>query len=336
MGRCENMQKYVLQATESAPKMYPMKIIRGDLYFYGQDGSLYVPDGVFLHNGWGDGRSSHVVGDDKKPLPDRLHILFFSYTENQFYEGDFKLPYEKISRLFQEGFYSPNEGGHVTYHDIVVGVAPGGVVCIWLWELEKRTEVFFGQAKKIEGNWGWVNNNSNYTRKEYVKLGIEDALGTKEAIEEYEKHGVPFGLWSKYHEARYHWVPQFTNLPLYDSRITQIDYFNGERDYLSIPLNKNIEKMSRAVPEMIVLIWKRSVGKPLKLKLFFEEEAIFGLFKKINKPGQTLRFEFRITEINGKHDLSIWLHNDTESAEFKNFRMETYGIPDRVPEPYVE
>jgi len=332
LGACASMAKYELQATEGAPKGYPMQIITGDLHYHDGSGSLYVPEGALLYNGWGNGRSSHVVGDDKKPLPDRLHIVFFSYTENQFYEGDFKLPYEKIASLFQAGFYSPNLEKHTTYHKIVVGVAPGGVVSVWLWKIEKRTEIFFGKAKKIEGNWKWINDNPKYTREEYVRLGIEDVLKTKEAIEAYHKNGVPFGLWEKYHKARYHWVPVFTNMPLYDKRISLIEYFNGEIDYLDYPLSKGIVEQTRAVPKKITYVWDQPYGKPLMLELFFDEKSIFKLFEKMARPGETLKFEFRVVEKDGKNDFTMWLKNDKDAVEIKDFRVETYGIPDRAPQ----
>ena len=45
----------------------------------------------------------HVVGDDFKPLPNKLVITWFSYIENKFYTGEFDLPYDKIKQLFDEG-----------------------------------------------------------------------------------------------------------------------------------------------------------------------------------------------------------------------------------------
>ncbi|MBN4080457.1 DUF2931 family protein, partial [Beggiatoa alba] len=111
--------KFDWQASEGAPNNYPMKIIAGSLSFP-NGGSLYVPNGVKLHNGWGKGRSTHVGGDDLKSLPNKLSILFFSYTEDQFYRGEFALPYNKILALFQAGHYSPNDKGDITYDEITV------------------------------------------------------------------------------------------------------------------------------------------------------------------------------------------------------------------------
>ncbi len=97
-----DMTKFEWQPTESGPRYYPMEILSGSLIYHDGSGSSYIPNGVTLHHGWGRGVSSHVLGDGKRkdPLPNRLTIRFFSYTENQFYEGDFELPYDKILALF--------------------------------------------------------------------------------------------------------------------------------------------------------------------------------------------------------------------------------------------
>jgi len=153
-----NATKFDWQASKSTPKSYPMQIIAGNFYSPNGD-SLYVPDGVFLHKGWGIGRSSHVVGKDLKSLPDRLSLSFFSYRENQFYSAKFALPYKEILALFQAGHYSPNNDGHITYHRITVGVAPGGTVSVWLVSIDRTLEIFFGYADKEKGNWKWINDN---------------------------------------------------------------------------------------------------------------------------------------------------------------------------------
>src|SRR5690625_6866949 len=89
--------------------------------------------------------SSHIVGLDLKPLPDRLDIKFFSYTENQFYHGVFELPYERILSLFSEGSLNKEDP---TYYRIMVGVrseehtselqSRGHLVCRLLLEKKKK------------------------------------------------------------------------------------------------------------------------------------------------------------------------------------------------------
>lgn len=140
------MDKFEWQATESGPRNYPMEIVKGDLFYHDGSGSLYVPNRATLDHGWGTMRSSHIVGPDYKPLSNRLEITFFSYTENQFYVGKFDLPYKKILAMFKEGYDAPSRG-RITYRQIIVGVAPGGTVSVWLSGISKTTEVFSGKAE---------------------------------------------------------------------------------------------------------------------------------------------------------------------------------------------
>lgn len=321
------MTKFEWQATESAPKNYPMKIISGSLSYQDGSGSLYVPDKSRINHGWGRGVSSHVVGDERKPLPHRLSISFFSYTENQFYRGQFDLPYKKILRLFQNGFYSPNEEGHTTYGKIIVGVAPGGAVSVWLWRYEKITEVFFGQAEKIDGDWRWINTNPKYTREEYIQIGINEAISDAKALAALKKNGVPIGLWERYRK-RYDWQPLFTNMALRDKRISSINYFNGEQDYLNYPLEKDIAATTRAIPRSLSFVWQPEKGKARLFELTFDEDEIFAAFKKLGGHGEPLKIEMLMEKIDGQFMFSVALRNDKEILKLKKTDLQTYAARD--------
>jgi len=319
------MTKFEWQATESAPKNYPMEITSGSLIYHDGSGSLYVPDGATIHHGWGKGISSHVVGEDFKPLPSRLRISFFSYTEDQFYRGDFELPYEKILALFQAGFYSPNREKKTTYKKIVVGVAPGGAVSVWLWGYERRTEVFFGQAEKTEGAWKHFTNDADESREEYIRLEIEDALKTPELIEALHKDGIPFGRWAAY-RTRYYWQPLFTNLPLLDKRITNINYYNGEQDYINYPLEKAVAASTRAVPSHTTLYWENPEGKDRHLEITFDETEIIDAFQTLGQSNLPLQLEFRIERNDGRIQFFVFLRNEKEAIHLKETHLKTYGV----------
>src|SRR5690625_1913415 len=133
--------KFDWKAIESAPRNFPIEIISGTFFYHGQSdgGGLYIPNGGIIHKkGWGEMVSSHIVGPELKPLPDKLHIKYFSYLEDQFYEGNFDLPYDETLSLFREGSRNTDEP---TYYRIMVGVAPGGAVSVWLKGGIKTTEV---------------------------------------------------------------------------------------------------------------------------------------------------------------------------------------------------
>jgi len=182
------MDNFEYGASDSAPWSNVMTIIAGSLNYDG--GSVPVPSGGDIDNGWGTAISSQAIGDDTKPLPTSLSIVFFSYLENQFYRGRFTLPYETMLRLFRAGHYSHKVNKHITYNTIVVGVAPGGVVAVWLQSLDKTTEVFFGQAEKADLDWSLITNNP-MPREEYISRRIRYSLETPEAIAAMKKNGPP-------------------------------------------------------------------------------------------------------------------------------------------------
>jgi len=326
------MDKFDWQASESAPRNYPMRIVSGNLSYQDGSGSLYVPDGSRIGHGWGTGISSHVVGADLKPLPNKLAITFFSYTENQFYRGKFDLPYEKILALFKAGYYSPNQGKHITYHKIVVGVAPGGAVSVWLVGLDKTIEVFFGDAEKFEGNWRSVTSNTNISREEYVRSGVEESLKAPEVIEALRKNGIPFGLWASY-RTHYLWQPLFTGMSVRDGLINEVSYFNGEFDYLAYPQEVNVVASPRTIPRQIYFIWEYTKVQGRSYELTFNEVEIFDAFRKLGNSGPSLQLEMRMAIADGgKQVFSVWLRNDKESIELSHTGIEIYGVSDRKVE----
>lgn len=324
--------KFDWHASESAPRKYPMEIIAGSLRYHDGSGSLYIPDKSTIHHGWGTGISSHVTGPDLKPLPNKLTIAFFSYTENQFYRGSFDLPYDKILKAFQDGYYSPNENKHSTYRKIVVGVAPGGAVAVWLVGIGKTTEVFFAQAEKYAGEWSSILDNPKYTREEHVRLVIEESLETPEALAALKKNGVPLGLWSRYHSTRYPWQPLFTSMTIRDGRMN-VKYFNGELDILDYPLEKTIAASTRAVPSYISFIWEYTPIQGRSYELTFHEPEIFDAFKKLGNNNPPLQLEMRMAANDeGKKVFSVWLRNAKESIPLKQTVVKIYGVSDRKVE----
>ncbi len=329
------MKKFEWLATEGAPRNYPIKIVSGDLRYHNKSGSQYVPHGVRLQNGWGEGRSTHVGSDDLKPLPDHLDITYFSYTEDLFYEGSFELPYEEILSLFQKGFYSPNEEGNITYSYIVVGVAPGGSVAVWLWGLERKTQVFFGQANKIDGDWRWINKNPNITRAEYVRLGIEESLrlsGVPELLKEQE---VPIGRWSGY-QVRYHWQPEFTGMTLRHGRVNLINYFNGEQDYLNYPLELDVVDDTRAVPSRINFTFEDKGGYGRTLELDFDESEIFAAYQKLGNKHQPLKLEFLLEPAGNNLNFTVLLKNMDGAIELTRSKLQSFNAGRILPDGSVQ
>lgn len=321
----ENVEKYNWLASESAPKLYPMQIVRGN--FLSQDGSsLYIPSGKTLLQGWGWPVSNHVVGPDLKSLPNKIEITFFSYLENQFYQGSFDLPYDKILSLFKAGYFSPNENSHITYDAIVAGIAPGGTVSVWLSGIDRETEVFQGKAKKIDGEWKWINDNPKYTRDEYIRLEIKDDLKPEE-LKAIDKNGIPFTSWEKYHKLRYYWYPKFIGIELRDDWIQNVKYYNGEEGYLGYPLSETELKKTRGIPEQIDFIWKYDEDTNYSYEMYFDEKEMFDVFEKYSSKNDPLELEIKMVKEGKKMNFTVALKNyiQDKGVYLKKVTIRSYG-----------
>ena len=315
------MDKFDWLATESAPKNFAMKIVSGD-FIFPNGRSLYVPDGKRIHKGWGNGVSTHIVGEDFKPLPNRLDITFFSYTEDVFYQGSFELPYDKILSLFEAGHYSIKDKAQGNYTKIMAGVAPGGVVAVWLYGPDKITEVFYGKAEKANIPWTRINKNPSITRDDYIRLVQEDTINS-EALEALKRDGIPYGLWDTY-RPRYLWQPVFSaSRP--PKIIHEINYYNGEKDYLYYPLDRSIAAERRAIPREMIFFWISPKGKPLKLKIYFNESEIFDAFYQLAAAESTqLDLEFDLHRLEQRKNVSVYLRNNNEAVHLKNTKIDIY------------
>jgi hypothetical protein len=303
----KNPIKFSWDASESAPLHYPMEIIKGTFIYKGESTTgLYIPDGGTIMDGWGDAISSHVTGERFKPLPDKLSITFFSYAEKQFYRGDFDLPYETILRLFREGVLEGELGP--TYSTIVAGIAPGGVVAVWITG-QKRKEIFFGQAEKVELNPSAAFALPFDSKEEsdlYIQKVFEADL-TQEELESLKKNGIPFGLWKRYRNL-YRWAPIFINGEKLAS--VSVSYVNGEFDRKAVFEDPQAISAFRPVPNFFSFKTSQYI-----YKVNFNEMEMIDAFERLgaNNTPVLMEFDPRYPRSSSK----VRLYNDEESIELK-------------------
>jgi hypothetical protein len=315
----KNDTKFEWLATESAPKHYPMEIIRGTFVYHGEaEAGLYIPSGGTLKKGWGEAISSHLVGEKYKPLPDRLEIYFFSYAEKQFYKGEFDLPYERILALFRDGVANPtvfpNGDTMPNYSRIMAGVAPGGVVAVWVTG-RKTAEVFFGQAQKVELNPSAafaLQFKDKADSDAYMEEGLVEAL-TPAELESLKRDGIPFGLWARYRN-RYDWQPRFTD----GHNPVDIDlfYLNGEKLVGWSWVDKEVSKDLRPVPRRATFMTAFNEQKVL-FTITFDDVETMDAFEKLGANGKKVYIEFEPRM--PRTDIRIRVRNDKEAIELKKF-----------------
>ena len=302
----KNKTKFHWLAQESAPREFPMRVINGTFYYHKQDDGLYVPTAASITPGWGNGRSVHVVGDDYKTLPDRLDIRFFSFWENKLYHGRFDLPYDKILALFKEGVERDKE--RPIFKKIIVGLAPGGVVAVWVGGRETR-EVFFGQAVPYEADIYTPLGSLIENRKEYAESYLQDL--PPEVYQKIKKEGIPFGLWEKYRKS-YPW--SFSSTPNKQIGDFRISFFNGENYRISTPFEYHY------APKPIPLVTGFICEFPGDKKQYvysigFDHDETYNAMEKLSAKGEEITV--LIDPKLPKNTSTISLSNGEETVELK-------------------
>ena len=306
----KNKTKFSWVATESAPRHYPMRIISGTFYYHDDKGGLYVPAAASIGYFWGTGESTHVVGEEFKSLPDRLDIRFFSFTENKLYQGSFDLPYDKILALFKEGVARDKD--RPIFNTIMVGVAPGGAVSVWLTGRETR-EVFFGQAETYEDDIRTLLDGEIKDRAAYARSYLEDL--PPEILADIDRNGIPFGLWADY-RTPYHWSPVFLTEKKMSTYLS-VSFFNGENYRFDYPLSKELVLEKSPLPLLISFgCYIEGTEKQYFYTVRFDEKELYAAFDKLGGTEELVNIE--IEPHLPKHQTKVRLYNSRGSVELKN------------------
>ena len=166
-----------------APKLYPVEVYRGD--FYTENDWLPIPNGGIVNAGWGDNGMNMGEGSI---IPDGFEITYFSYLENKFYTGKFALPKQRIRELFEKGLIGYRTKKYVTYDAMIVGMAPGGVLVVWMMSRDNQIEIGRYQASETELEWNIFAPTVSESRKEeHKKIIINESPG---ALANFKKNGL--------------------------------------------------------------------------------------------------------------------------------------------------
>ena len=245
---------------------------------------------------WGNAYGYESLSMDK--LPKSVDMVWLSYKEDCFYRLKTAIDYEKVEKLFREGFNQrvPNgEVRHKTYDTIVVGIAPGGVVVLWVgYGYFPLTEIGRYQAEKIDLKEppGLDSHERLIFSKEDREEVLNSDLTIPKAVREANKNKpIPFGLWDSYRYHQYQWFPIY-EIP--DGKIGDVDYryWNGEAGttlytdfasymgkedffYLEEPIQK------RPLFKELVISYKAESEQKYLAKVWFDWEAVVTAYQKV-------------------------------------------------------
>ena len=279
------------------------------------------------------GYESHSMGE----LPQRVDMVWLSYKEDCFYRLKTAIDYEKIAKLFREGFderFSNGKMNHTTYDTVVVGIAPGGVVVLWVGKgYFPIKEIGRYQADKIEIQV--PKGLDGHQMLIFDKEDREKVLASKTIIPEDFREAnknkpIPFGLWDSYRDNQYQWYPTF-EIP--NGRIGDVDYqyWNGEADtffftdFIVLEEQKDVFAPKelyhdiRKLPlfKEIRFTYKAEDGIKYGMKIEFDWEDILTTYKKVfgERPEELkAHLDIRMNRINSY--LTVRLVGDNGKEAF--------------------
>ncbi|MGS2761625.1 DUF2931 family protein [Sinomicrobium sp. M5D2P9] len=317
------MEKYEWIPSVSAPKNYPMEVYKGTFY-YGDDSSVRIPAGHTLgaKNGqdWGMPGPSHYSDDDKREIPGSFDITWLSYRENKFYTGRFKLPEEKIAKLFREGF-EDRTGKKKTYDVINVGMAPGGKVAVWMAGSGKKVEIDWFRAKDTVITKEEFMPDSEVSLEEHIRSTIEEDV--KDAV---RKEPVPLERWDTYRK-RYQWHSEMV-FSGQDETVSEIliTYYNGEDLFTTGNNPEIVSYEERALPNHILVTWQNNKGDRYRMKAYFDEGEIFEAFKKAFAENKEERVQLVIRVEEGNTGARLFLKGEQEEIPIKKADVKVYPV----------
>jgi len=292
-------KKYEWAANISAPREYPIEVYTG-----AAGGCFFSQMRGFSNAGWGGGNSVDYI---EAPLPERLDMTWLSYVDNKLYTGDWKLPTEKIQQLFDEGYYSRrgSEPEKEVYKNINIGLAPKGMVVVWVSGIDRQVEVARFQAHETTIDPKLISESEKYMfRENYSKDRLaNDFVISQDVREQLKQHGYPAPEVYEAYREKYLWKPKVILPEGCRINALYIKMCNGE---VEDPYDRPIERNHRAIPYVFEIFWY--VGRGKKQQEFVSRIA----FTKDEK------FWAKYLELYGEDEMPVDFDKNEIRTLFKN------------------
>ena len=323
-SKIQMTKKFMWKPTECAPKHYPVSIYQGD--FISEDNDYFtIPKGGTVSNGWGSSGSVWSKGSELKPVPARLKIIWISYTENQFYFGDFELPKQKMIDLFEEGFINTRTNKQETYNNIAVGLAPGGAVSVWLLGGGHTVEIGHYKAKKTDVSMADFKPNAIISLEEYITSRKKEF--SEETNQVIATQGIPIGKWSDYTK-RFLWKPKVTHQEAFKLDVFSNNLYNGE-SYNALENNPIFNNFKNyPPPKEIFLRWYNKLNYKFGCTVYFNEAEIWEAFENLYKKPTTKQVELLLHIDKYNSNLKIKLATEKDTIDIKKATVKFYDTSD--------
>ena len=309
----------------SAPAAYPITVLAGALSGPSeQDYTSSLAGFGVIAVGWGQGGGVAAIGPDLRSVPDKLAVTWYSFMEDKFYSGHFTLPRERMMHLFAAGYYDFDIPRKQKWDYVYVGLAPGGLVVVWLAGGGFQIEVASFKAVEVSIDLKTVGENLTYLFKpEFRAVVIEE-------IAEKFKDAPPLPphtIWEDF-RARYEWRPAFVFPSAFKRGKFFIQMFNGETEIAWVEQNDFDAFKMRAVPKKVDFYWLDEAGKGFGAEIDMDQEETRDAYTKLC--GENLDRKCRVQlvfRLKEKRDaFTITLEGDQGSVVLTETDQSSYPL----------
>ncbi len=314
--------KFRLSAAPCAADGYFVTIQVGE--FVRPDGNTFpVPTGHNLEGSWGASGTLWAVGDEQQPAPARLRMLWFSYAEDKFYEGDFTLPQAKIQELLQRGYWNLEKQQAGTYSSLIVCVIPKGGVVVWLGG---TNQTLIG---RFQGQPAIVDFKQFYGPANRAKMLQEVRAQMPPEVQQQIAAGtISAQKWDNYLR-RYPWKVEVSQ-PLTFSKYS-VHYLNAERvrDPLSRDLGpyrqQLLEASAKPVPRKLYLYGQAEHDARYQIRINpFDETETMAAFQQLSQASPDSPITLHVEVSKDFKKGSLTLRNERQQIPLRKTQVQLF------------
>ncbi|MGL4232602.1 MAG: DUF2931 family protein [Casimicrobium sp.] len=216
-----------------------------------------------LETGWG----RHTIAersryDKNRPVPEALHLIWFSFEENKFYETKIELPHERIRALFEKGPEPLRDSGTYVnwYKTFTVGITAFGHGTVWLGDsVANKIELvhFTGTPVDVTADshihlYLRRTENNVLLREDY----INSTLARVPENIRMKTRALADGKYLAELRKRYSYTPKPTIPPNSKLLHMGLEYANGEENRHMETTAMTLSSAERGVLRELALVWE--------------------------------------------------------------------------------
>ncbi|PDS22313.1 DUF2931 family protein [Flavobacterium branchiophilum] len=336
----KKFEKFEYDLGLSTPEGYPIKLLSSNFKINEKAASYHSCDldvGVYSEN-WGIGTNNYFCGGNSDlieedlrgfVIPDSIEIYWYSFLEKKYYHLNTKINKDKISAYFRKGYQYTfsrelNKRINSTYDEIVVGIAPGGDVVIWVSSFPNTKEIEIFKATEIKKE-ALEYKEQIVNEKEIIEVlndtcKCEDNTQFRKIV--HQNIPIPYGKWTNKYRKQFNWKISVNDFGQTKPEM-DFNFFNAEEYSLYKDNFTKMKHQKKTLPRFLNYQFSKN-NKYYEALIEFDEDEIFKHFEKLTQknPNEPLEIIVNISEKLDK--TSIQLSSKNESIYFK--KMKTLRI----------